>query len=120
MDMNSFLTLRGLGECDRVDINGLQLQRYIRSCIETEAKLDKAYDREELLMSEKASLIDEIRELKKTNAYLLEAASTNAKLLKENEELKYKLGLSNMFLERRKERDALNAYRQNISVDLNV
>jgi len=120
LNMNEFLTIRGLGECDRVDVNGLQLQTYIRKCIETEAKLEASYDVEEAKMKEISDLKDEIKELKKTNKYLLEASRTNDKLVKENDDLRYKLGLSNMFLERRKEREALNAYRQNISVDLNV
>jgi len=120
MKMNDFLTIKGLSEHDRVDVNGLQLQSYIEKCMATEAKLETAYDIEEAKMEEISKLKDEIRELRKNNSYLLEAASTNAKLLKENEDLKYKLGLSNLFLERRKEREALNAYAQNIKVDLSV
>jgi len=119
MSMINFLEIRGLSKHERVDVNGLHLQSYIKKCMKTEAKLEKAYAIEEARMKEISELKNEIRKLKETNGYLLKAAKTNAKLIKENDELKYKLDLSNMFLERRKKRDALKSYK-NISVDLRV
>ena len=118
MNMNDFLNLRGLSKDDTVSVNGIRLQDYIKKHISLKNKLEVMYDIEENLMSEVVSLKDKIKTLTKNNKLLSDAASTNAKLIKENEDLKYKLGLSKMFLDNRRLRDTYNKLKENIKVDI--
>ena len=103
---------------DEVLVDATELQKFVAIARDNEIKLNNLRIENEKFIKERALINEEFSELQSCNRNLLNTASKVKKLAKENEELKYKLELSNMFLERRKERDAANAYKKHIKVDL--
>ena len=122
MNMNDFLNMVGLGPRDAVSVNALELQNTLREIEELREyrEIGKELGKSNIkLLEENKKLQYENDDMQcKINRLETSDKADINKLEKVNKKLLDQLKLSNMFLERRQERDNITTLTSGLNVDL--